>query len=306
MFGGPARRAARQINPGTESKGVARAWPAVAPLCFSETRRALGSCNGALQLSRLIDFAESCLSSDSNTFNFFHSPGSHTSYRYPRPCRQGTGICASLQFSSKDKTASCGLISADSNLADHGDRRRVYATSGAQDRDHCPIADNTIGIADASEALTISLVQPRESGLQKLESFNPAFTYAIFGEEERIFGYKGLKINLSFNASDMRPNLSVASTKKFQTLGEAEAFDIVGTLKEYLPGGMCHLLICVLTTNTDLAQSHSRTRRISRPPPMHFPQDGHHPASLSRRSSATARPTKSGRVTLPSKASSSW
>ncbi|KAI0177287.1 histone acetyltransferase type B catalytic subunit [Pestalotiopsis sp. NC0098] len=91
-------------------------------------------------------------------------------------------------------------------------------------------------IADASEALTISLVQPRESGLQKLESFNPAFTYAIFGEEERIFGYKGLKINLSFNASDMRPNLSVASTKKFQTLGEAEAFDIVGTLKEYLPG----------------------------------------------------------------------
>jgi histone acetyltransferase 1 len=76
--------------------------------------------------------------------------------------------------------------------------------------------------------------------LKKIESFSPKFTYAIFGEEERIFGYKGLKINIQFNACDMRPNASVTSVKKFQTVSEVEAFDVVGTLKEFLPGGLSH------------------------------------------------------------------
>ncbi|KAH6661296.1 histone acetyl transferase HAT1-like protein [Truncatella angustata] len=88
----------------------------------------------------------------------------------------------------------------------------------------------------ANDALTISLVRQGDSGLKKMESFNPKFTYPIFGEHETIFGYKGLKINLQYNASDMRPNASVTSTKKFQTVSEVEAFDVVGTLKEYLPG----------------------------------------------------------------------
>ncbi|KAK9772615.1 putative Histone acetyl transferase HAT1-like protein [Seiridium cardinale] len=90
--------------------------------------------------------------------------------------------------------------------------------------------------ADANEALTISLVKHSDSGLKRIESFNPKFTYAIFGEEERIFGYKGLKINLQFNANDMRPNASVTWNKKFQTVSEVEAFDVVETLKEFLPG----------------------------------------------------------------------
>lgn len=98
------------------------------------------------------------------------------------------------------------------------------------------------GTVDANEAITILLVQPGDSGIKKIESFNPKFTYAIFGEEERIFGYKGLKINIQFNASDMRPNASVTSIKKFQTVSEVEAFDVVGTLKEFLPGGLLHSL----------------------------------------------------------------
>ncbi|KAI0127537.1 acyl-CoA N-acyltransferase [Xylariales sp. AK1849] len=89
---------------------------------------------------------------------------------------------------------------------------------------------------DANEAVTISLVTPTETGLQKIESFNPQFTYAIFGEEEHIFGYKGLKINLSYNATDMRPHLSVSSIRKFKTVSGVEAFDVVGTMKEFLPG----------------------------------------------------------------------
>lgn len=93
------------------------------------------------------------------------------------------------------------------------------------------------GTADANEALTISLVTPTETGIKKIESFNPTFTYPIFGEEERIFGYKGLRINLQYSASDLRPNLTVSSIRKFKSVGEVEAVDVVETLKEYLPGG---------------------------------------------------------------------
>jgi histone acetyltransferase 1 len=104
------------------------------------------------------------------------------------------------------------------------------------------------GTIDANEAVTISLVTPSESGLKTVESFNPKFTYAIFGEEERIFGYKGLKANLTYHAADLRPHLSVSSTRKFPPVGEVEAFDVVGTLKEYLPGGLSHLPHSFATT----------------------------------------------------------
>lgn len=100
------------------------------------------------------------------------------------------------------------------------------------------------GTADANEAITISLVQPADAGLKQIESFHPNFTYALFGEEERIFGYKGLKINLSYNASDMRPHLSVSSTRKFQAVGEVEAVDVAEVMKELLPEGSqlpCHI-----------------------------------------------------------------
>ncbi|KAK8036692.1 histone acetyltransferase type b catalytic subunit [Apiospora rasikravindrae] len=89
--------------------------------------------------------------------------------------------------------------------------------------------------SDANEAFSISLVTPSDSGLKKIDSFNPKFTYAVF-ENEQIFGYKGLKVNLTYNATDMRPNLSVSCIKKFKTVGDAEAVDVVELMKEFLPG----------------------------------------------------------------------
>ncbi|KAK8066579.1 histone acetyltransferase type B catalytic subunit [Apiospora hydei] len=89
--------------------------------------------------------------------------------------------------------------------------------------------------SDANEAFTISLVTPSDSGLKKIDSFNPKFTYAVF-ENEQIFGYKGLKVNLTYNATDMRPNLSVSWLKKFKTVGDAEAVDVLELMKEFLPG----------------------------------------------------------------------
>ncbi|KAI1129614.1 histone acetyltransferase type B catalytic subunit [Nemania abortiva] len=90
--------------------------------------------------------------------------------------------------------------------------------------------------ANANEALTISLVRPSAQSIEKVVSFNPKFTYPIFGEDERIFGYKGLKINLQFDARNLRPHLSVSSAKKFNAVGEVEAVNVKEIMKEFLPG----------------------------------------------------------------------
>lgn len=65
--------------------------------------------------------------------------------------------------------------------------------------------------------------------------FQPLHTYSIFGEEESIFGYKGLAINLKYHASDMRPSFEVTYDKKFKAVGETEATDLKAVFEEYLP-----------------------------------------------------------------------
>ena len=84
----------------------------------------------------------------------------------------------------------------------------------------------------------MSLVTPSVASLKTIASFEPVFTYPIFGEEEQIFGYKNLKIGLRYNASDMRPNATISYTRKFPVLGEAEPDDVESKLKQFLPEGM--------------------------------------------------------------------
>ncbi|KAK4123588.1 histone acetyltransferase type B [Parathielavia appendiculata] len=88
----------------------------------------------------------------------------------------------------------------------------------------------------SNDALLLSLVAPSPTGVKTIgHSFHPKFSYSIFGEDEIIFGYQELEINLRFNASDMRPNLSVTYSKKFPAVGEAEPTDIHGILRELMP-----------------------------------------------------------------------
>jgi histone acetyltransferase 1 len=89
--------------------------------------------------------------------------------------------------------------------------------------------------SDANEAVQISIVRPGPQGLQTVHEFHPTFTYPIFGEEERIFGYKGLHVDVRFAADDMRPNVFVSYDKKFTPVGDTVALDILSTLKEWLP-----------------------------------------------------------------------
>lgn len=80
-------------------------------------------------------------------------------------------------------------------------------------------------------------MKPSDSAIEKIVSFNPKFTYPIFGEDERIFGYKGLKVNLQYDARNLRPHLSVSCSKKFSAVGEVEAVNVREVMKEFLPGG---------------------------------------------------------------------
>lgn len=66
--------------------------------------------------------------------------------------------------------------------------------------------------------------------------FHPAFTYPIFGEEETIFGYQGLKIELDFTEDTLWPSLNVTSKAKFKPLGDTKPDEVEEPLQEVLPG----------------------------------------------------------------------
>ncbi|KAI4214738.1 MAG: hypothetical protein LQ351_002814 [Letrouitia transgressa] len=88
---------------------------------------------------------------------------------------------------------------------------------------------------NANQALTISFVQSGQTSVQTLSTFHPRFTYPIFGEEERIFGYQGLQINLRFAAHDLLPNIQISYDKRFKPVGDTKATDLLEKLKEWTP-----------------------------------------------------------------------
>jgi histone acetyltransferase 1 len=93
----------------------------------------------------------------------------------------------------------------------------------------------TTGSSNSNDAVHISLVAPAPGGTKAIHTFHPNFTYPIFGDEERIFGYQGLKINLRYNTCDMRPGLQISYTKRFKTVGETSPTDLKAVLEPFLP-----------------------------------------------------------------------
>ena len=83
----------------------------------------------------------------------------------------------------------------------------------------------------SNEALKISLISadPNEGAIQ----FLPSFTYPIFGDSERIFGYKDLVIHLVFDSITYKPFLNVKYGDK---LPDADVqVDIIDKLLNFLP-----------------------------------------------------------------------
>ncbi|KAL8897108.1 MAG: hypothetical protein Q9207_007382, partial [Kuettlingeria erythrocarpa] len=91
--------------------------------------------------------------------------------------------------------------------------------------------------SNANEALNISFVQAGQTSPVTLSTFHPRFTYPIFGEEECIFGYQGLKVNIRFAAHNLLPNVSWVYDKEFKAVNDTKALDIEETLQEWLPEG---------------------------------------------------------------------
>ena len=96
----------------------------------------------------------------------------------------------------------------------------------------------SLGSCDANDAVQITIVQPDQQKPKTLSGFHPQFTYPIFGEEERIFGYKGLIIRLRFAAHNLRPHVHVSHDEKFKAVEDAAPVDIPEALKDFLPEGM--------------------------------------------------------------------
>ncbi|KAI5304691.1 histone acetyltransferase 1 [Ascosphaera pollenicola] len=95
---------------------------------------------------------------------------------------------------------------------------------------------HTSWTCDASTAIQIALVQANEQkgDLHTVSTFAPEFTYTIFGEDESIFGYKGLSIKLRFAAHDLRPNVHISYDERFEAVEDTKAVDLHETLKPFV------------------------------------------------------------------------
>ncbi|KAJ6620254.1 acyl-CoA N-acyltransferase [Mycena sp. CBHHK59/15] len=92
--------------------------------------------------------------------------------------------------------------------------------------------------SDANESLTLSLVRAPEDeeALGDDESyleFHPRFTYPIFGDDEKIYGYSNLVIDLRFASGSLVQFLDVKHTKKLTASSTVD--DVEGTLTGFMP-----------------------------------------------------------------------
>lgn len=86
--------------------------------------------------------------------------------------------------------------------------------------------------SNSNECFTVTLLRGDGS---EAASFQPQFTYPIFGEEEAIFGYQDLQIDLTLAAHNAQPHLEVSYDSKFPARGEVRPTDIHEALREFLP-----------------------------------------------------------------------
>ncbi|KAF8894728.1 histone acetyltransferase type B catalytic subunit [Infundibulicybe gibba] len=94
--------------------------------------------------------------------------------------------------------------------------------------------------SDSNEALALSLVRASEDtdALAEDESyvnFHPRFTYPIFGEDEKIYGYNDLVIDMRFASGSLNKYLAVRYSAKLDSSSTVD--DVEGTLSEFIPPG---------------------------------------------------------------------
>nr|GAT53690.1 histone acetyltransferase type B catalytic subunit [Mycena chlorophos] len=87
---------------------------------------------------------------------------------------------------------------------------------------------------DSNQALTLSLVRAQEDAqAEESKPFHPRFTYPIYGDDEKIYGYEGLVIDLKLASGSLVPFVNVKYTKKLDS--SATVDDVEGTLAKFIP-----------------------------------------------------------------------
>ncbi|KAH9934953.1 histone acetyltransferase type B catalytic subunit [Fomitopsis serialis] len=100
--------------------------------------------------------------------------------------------------------------------------------------------DAHLWAADANEAIHLSLVRAAAdkaslNAREHYEGFNPCYTYPLFGEDEKIYGYRDLRIDLKFASGSLAQYLSVQHTDKLPATSAVD--DIVGAISKFIPPG---------------------------------------------------------------------
>ncbi|KDQ59621.1 hypothetical protein JAAARDRAFT_33203 [Jaapia argillacea MUCL 33604] len=91
---------------------------------------------------------------------------------------------------------------------------------------------------DSNESLSLSLVRaPLDKEVlgenEEYEGFQPTFTYPIYGEHEKIYGYKDLVIDLRFASGSLAYYLSVQYSDMLKNSSSVD--DVEGTLSKFIP-----------------------------------------------------------------------
>ncbi|EJD06193.1 histone acetyltransferase type B catalytic subunit [Fomitiporia mediterranea MF3/22] len=89
--------------------------------------------------------------------------------------------------------------------------------------------------ADSSKALNLSLVRASLDNEvltsdESYEEFHPTFTYPIYGDDEKIYGYRDLVIDLRFASGSLVPYLNTNFSAKLQSTSTVD--DVEGTLQQ--------------------------------------------------------------------------
>ncbi|KAG6379181.1 acyl-CoA N-acyltransferase [Boletus reticuloceps] len=93
---------------------------------------------------------------------------------------------------------------------------------------------------DSNEALVLSLVRAQEDKQvlgknESFEGFHPTFTYPIYGEDEKLYGYQDLVIDFRFASGSLAQFLSVRYAEKLPASSTVD--DVEGIFSPFIPPG---------------------------------------------------------------------
>ncbi|BFZ60374.1 histone acetyltransferase 1 [Saitoella coloradoensis] len=92
--------------------------------------------------------------------------------------------------------------------------------------------------ATSSNDINFALVRAEDaSNVATVSTFHPTFTYSVFGDAETIYGYKGLRVDVRFASTDLKPYLKVQYKEQIDVSLGVEVDDIEEKLYEVMPEG---------------------------------------------------------------------